>query len=60
MTQKQIKELREDSNKHQGETKDTIKREMHELKRTTQIIKQELNKAMASLRRKNPGNKKSL
>jgi hypothetical protein len=30
MTQKQIKELREDVNKHQGETKDTIKTEIYE------------------------------
>jgi hypothetical protein len=35
MTQKQIKEPREDLNKHQSETKDTIKRETHELKRAT-------------------------
>jgi hypothetical protein len=39
MTQKQIKELREDLSK---QTKDTIKREIYELKRTTQIIKEEL------------------
>jgi hypothetical protein len=35
-TQKQIKELREDINKHQSETKDTIKQEIHELKMTIQ------------------------
>jgi hypothetical protein len=29
-TQKKIKELREDFNKHQSETKDAIKTEMHE------------------------------
>jgi hypothetical protein len=52
MIQKQIKELREDFNKHQSETKDTIKREMHELKRTTQTIKEELNKNMENLTRK--------
>jgi hypothetical protein len=46
MTQKQIKELKEDFNKYQSETKDTIKGEIHELKRTTQIIKQELKKVM--------------
>jgi hypothetical protein len=40
MTQKQINELIEDLNKHQSETKDTIKREIHELKMTTQIIKE--------------------
>jgi hypothetical protein len=39
--------------KHQSETKDTIKREIHELKRTTQIVKEELNKDMENLRRKN-------
>jgi hypothetical protein len=32
MTKKQIKELREDFYKHQSETKDTVKREIHELK----------------------------
>jgi gas vesicle protein len=53
MTQKQIRELREDLNNHQSETKDTIKREIRELKRTTQIIKEELNKDMENLRRKN-------
>jgi hypothetical protein len=50
MTQKQIKELWEDLNKHQSETKDTIKREIHELKRTTKIIK-EVNKDLENLRR---------
>jgi ClpP class serine protease len=35
--QKQINEFREDFNKHQSETKDTIKREKYELKMTTQI-----------------------
>jgi hypothetical protein len=35
MTQEQIKELREDFNKHQSEIKNTIKRE------TTQIIKED-------------------
>jgi hypothetical protein len=62
MTQKQIKELREGLNKHQNETKDTIKKEIHELKRTTKIIK-ELNNNLENLRRKNQtnlGNKKSL
>jgi hypothetical protein len=49
--QKQIKELREDLNNR--ETKDTIKREIHELKRTTQIIKEELNKDLENFRRKN-------
>jgi SET domain-containing protein len=53
MTKKQIKELREDFYKHQSETKDTVKREIHELKKTTQIIKEELNKDMENLRQKN-------
>jgi hypothetical protein len=53
ISQKQIKELREDFSKHQCEGKDTIKREVHGLKRTTQIRKQELNKDMEIFRRKN-------
>jgi hypothetical protein len=52
-TQKQIKELREDFNKHRSETKDTIKREIYELKMTTQNIKEELKKNMENLRKKN-------
>jgi ferritin-like metal-binding protein YciE len=52
-TQKQIKELRKDINKHQSETKDTIKRETHELKLTTQNIKEELTKDMENLRKRN-------
>jgi hypothetical protein len=50
--QKKINELREDFNKHQCETKDTIKKEIHELKLTTQNIKEELNKEMENLRKK--------
>jgi hypothetical protein len=38
-TQKQIKELRVDLNKNQSETKDTIKKKIHELNRTTQTVK---------------------
>jgi hypothetical protein len=53
MTQKQIKEFREDFNKHQSETKNTIKREIYELKMTTQNIKEELNKDMENLRKEN-------
>jgi F0F1-type ATP synthase membrane subunit b/b' len=53
ITQKQIKELREDFNKHQSETKEIIKREIYELKMTTQNIKEKLNKDMENLRRKN-------
>jgi inorganic triphosphatase YgiF len=50
-TQKQINELREDFNKHQSETKVTIKREIYELKITTQNIKEEL-KNLDNLRKK--------
>jgi uncharacterized phage infection (PIP) family protein YhgE len=53
MIQKQIREFRQDLNKHQSETKDTIKREIHELKRTTKIIKEELITDLENLRRKN-------
>jgi chromosome segregation ATPase len=52
-TQKQIKELREDFNKHQSETKDTIKREIYELKMTAQNTKDELDKVMENFRTKN-------
>jgi hypothetical protein len=52
-THKQIKELREKFNKYQSETKDTLEREIYELKRTAQIIKEELNKDVGNLRRKN-------
>jgi predicted nucleotide-binding protein (sugar kinase/HSP70/actin superfamily) len=51
--QKQIKELREDLNKHQSEAKDTVKREIQELMRTRKIIKEKLNKDLENLRRKN-------
>jgi hypothetical protein len=51
--QKQISELRQDFNKHQSETKDTIKRGIYELKMTTQNIEEELNKEMDNLRKKN-------
>jgi hypothetical protein len=33
-TQKQLNELREDFNKHQTKTKDTVKRETYEIKNT--------------------------
>jgi hypothetical protein len=59
-TQKQISELKEDFNKHQTERKDTIRKNIYELKKTTQNIKQEFNKVMKNLRKKNnrnPGNK---
>jgi uncharacterized phage infection (PIP) family protein YhgE len=38
MTQKQIRELREDLNKHQSETKDIIKRGIHELQNTKEEL----------------------
>jgi hypothetical protein len=50
--QKQTKELRKDFNKHQSKTKDTIKREIDELKMTTQNIKEELNKDMENFKKK--------
>jgi hypothetical protein len=50
---KNMRRHREDLNKHQHETKDTIKRELHELKGKTQIIKEELNKDLESIRKKN-------
>jgi hypothetical protein len=37
-----------------------MKREIHEVKRTTKILKEELNKDLENLRRKNLGNKKYL
>jgi DNA-binding transcriptional regulator GbsR (MarR family) len=48
-----MREVREDFNKHQSETKDTVKREIYELKMTTQNIKEELNKDMEHLRKRN-------
>jgi chromosome segregation ATPase len=51
--QKQINELRKDFNKHQIETKDTLKKEIYELKMTTKNMKEELNEDMENLRRKN-------
>jgi hypothetical protein len=53
MTQREIKKLIKDLNKHQSETKDTVKREMHESKMTIQIIKEDLNKDLENLRKKN-------
>jgi polyhydroxyalkanoate synthesis regulator phasin len=43
-TQKQIKDLTEDFNKNQSETKDTVKRQIYELKMTIQNIKEKLTK----------------
>jgi phage-related protein len=61
MTQKQIKELRKDFNKHQSETKDTIKREIYVLKMTTPNIKEALKQKYGKPQKKelnrNPGNK---
>jgi hypothetical protein len=43
----------ENFNKHQSETKDTVKRELHELNRATEIIKEEWNKDRENIRTKN-------
>jgi hypothetical protein len=51
--QKQINELREDFNKHQSATKDTIFKKIYELKKTTQNINEDLNKDMENFRKKN-------
>jgi hypothetical protein len=51
--QKQLNELREDFNKHQSEAKDSIKREIYETKKTTQNIKEELNKDIENFSKKN-------
>jgi aspartate ammonia-lyase len=56
----EINELKEDFNKHQSETKDTIK---GELKMATQNVKEELSKDMENLRKRikqKSWNKKSL
>jgi hypothetical protein len=50
-TQKQIKEHRQDFNKHQRETKDTVKKEIYDLK-IIQNIKEELSKDMENLRKR--------
>jgi hypothetical protein len=64
MTQKQINELREDFNKHQSETNNTIKRERYELNITTQIHKRGIEQRYRKLQKKEsnrtPGNEKSL
>jgi predicted RNase H-like nuclease (RuvC/YqgF family) len=52
-TQKQLNELREDFGKLQSETKDTIKKEICEIKKTTQDMKEEFNKDKEYLRKKN-------
>jgi hypothetical protein len=49
---KQLNELREDF-KHESETKKTIKKEVYEIKKTTQDMKEELNIDMENLRKKN-------
>jgi hypothetical protein len=56
-----MNELKEDFNKHQSETQDTIKKEIYELKMTTQNIKEEIKKDLENLRKMNqtnPRNKK--
>jgi hypothetical protein len=63
-TQKQIKDFR-DFNKHQSEMKDTINREIYELKLTTLNIKdkrgveQRYGKHQKKESTTNPGNRKS-
>jgi hypothetical protein len=52
-TQKQINDLREEFNKHQSVSKDTVKKETYKGKMTTQNIEEELNKNMENLRKKN-------
>jgi hypothetical protein len=52
-TQKQLNELREDFNKFQSETKETIKKEIYERKKITQVMEEEFNKDMENLRKKN-------
>jgi ferritin-like metal-binding protein YciE len=41
---KRTNKLREDFNKHQSETKQTIKKEICEIKKTTQAIKEEFSR----------------
>jgi hypothetical protein len=52
-TQKQINKPRKDFNKYQSETKDTIKRGIHELKVTTQNITEKLKKIWKTSEEKN-------
>jgi hypothetical protein len=62
-TQKQINELREDFNKHQRETKHTMKKEIYELKMTTKYktgVEQRYGKPQKKESSRNPGNGKSL
>jgi gas vesicle protein len=57
-----LNELSEDVVKHQSETKDTIKREIYEIKKAIQNIKEDLHKDMKNLRKKSNrtlGSKKS-
>jgi hypothetical protein len=64
MTQKQINKLREDLNKHQSETKDTINREIHELKEDNTNYKRRVEQRFGKPEKKNtsrnPGNKTSI
>jgi chromosome segregation ATPase len=52
-TQKQINELRGVLNKHQSETENTINREISELKRKIENIKEEVTHDMENFRKKN-------
>jgi hypothetical protein len=51
--QNQLNELIEDFSKHQSETEENIKIEIHEIKKIAQDMKEEFNKDMENLRRKN-------
>jgi hypothetical protein len=62
-TQKQWNELREDFNKHRSEKKDTIKREIYEIKNNTKYkrgVEQKYVKPQKKEPNRNHGNKMSL
>jgi leucyl-tRNA synthetase len=63
-TQKQINELRKDFNEHQSKTKNTIQKEIYELKDSNTKYKrgfeQNYGKPQKNKSKRNPGNKKSL
>jgi hypothetical protein len=62
MTQKQVKELRENLNKQQSKTKDTIKREIHKKDNTNnkRRVEDRYGKPQKKDSNRNPGKKKSL
>jgi ferritin-like metal-binding protein YciE len=53
-TQKQLNELREDFNRLPNETKENIKKEIYKIKMIAQDIKEEFNKDVKNLRKKEP------